>query len=515
MLRDLALALSLSNLCHVVAWSRLIALARDPTAQYLRYNLSDYQAVLITCSLLAAVFWGAMTLVRRSGSARALGLAQSAFLLVLLIPFNGVLRTQFPELAPSPFESARGVFWLSLVPVGGSLVIRFRPTMVRVLGFVVLTLSPFALMTIAQTAWLMTKFEDGPAAAPLPTVASGPRILWLVFDEMDEGLAFERRPPTLRLPELDRLRAEALAAHNAYPPNQWTLRAMPSLLTGKLVARAEASNPSELSLTFQGSEESTPWSAEPNVFSRAREAGYNSALSGWYHPYCRVIGHTLTRCVNRDAQATLAVSVLDQIRSLVHTFPCVSRITGWQKPWRANLPAEARARYLAMLADATRWVTDPSLGLILVHWGFPHEPIIYDRRDGALEGSVRSNYLDNLALVDRTLRDLRGVMQRASVWDSTVVLVTSDHPFRPNFFHTEHPSWPAEENATLGGARDPQIPFILKLSEQTEGVRYDAPFNTVVTHDLLLALMRREVSTPVEVVSWLDRHRSIEQSPYE
>jgi hypothetical protein len=46
-------------------------------------------------------------------------------------------------------------------------------------------------------------------------------------------------------------------------------------------------------------------------------------------------------------------------------------------------------------------------------------------------------------------------------------------------------------------------------------VRYDAPFNTVVTHDLLLALMRREVSTPVEVVSWLDRHRSIEQSPYE
>jgi arylsulfatase A-like enzyme len=131
------------------------------------------------------------------------------------------------------------------------------------------------------------------------------------------------------------------------------------------------------------------------------------------------------------------------------------------------------------------------------------------------EASTRSNYLDNLALVDRTLRDLRGVMQRAGVWGSTVVLVTSDHPFRPSFFHTEHPSWPAEENAALGGARDPQIPFILKLSEQTEGVRYDAPFNTVVTHDLLLALMRREVSTPAQVVSWLDRHRSIGQSPYD
>ena len=160
-------------------------------------------------------------------------------------------------------------------------------------------------------------------------------------------------------------------------------------------------------------------------------------------------------------------------------------------------PAEARARYLAMLADATRWVTDPCLGDPGA-LGLSSRADHLRSTDGALEGSVRSNYFDNLALVDRTLRDLRGVMQRAGVWDSTVVLVTSDHPFRPNFFHTEHPSWPAEENAALGGARDPQIPFILKLSEQTEGVRYDAPFNTVVTHDLLLALMRREVSTPVE-----------------
>ena len=105
-------------------------------------------------------------------------------------------------------------------------------------------------------------------------------------------------------------------------------------------------------------------------------------------------------------------------------------------------------------------------------------------------------------------------MQQTGMWDPSIVLLTSDHQFRPSFFDTESPEWPAEENEALSGPPDPQVPFILKLSGQKDAVRYDPPFNTVLTHDLLLALLRLEVSSPASVVSWLDRHRSIGPSPY-
>jgi hypothetical protein len=501
----------------MAAWSRLIAQSWNPLAQFARYNLSEYHAILVNVPLLAAVFWSGITLVRRSGSAAARRLAEWAFLLVLIVPINAVLRTQLPafalDRAPNPLYSTAGVVWLALIPIGASLLVRFRPAMVRLFTTVLLAMSPFALMTFAQAARLMTTFQDRPTAAAVPTEQSPPRILWMVFDEMDERLAFASRPPTVRLPELDRLRAESLSAQHAVSPAGWTLYSMPALITGRLVSRATASNPSELTLTFTGSADAVPWSAQPNVFSRAREAVRNTALSGWYHPYCRIIGHTVTRCTNRDRQGTLTASGWEQIRSLVDTAPLATHLIGWDPPWEKRSVPDARWRYQETLEDARQWATDPDLGLVLIHWGFPHAPIFYDRFRESLEPSARNNYFDNLVLVDRTLGELRRAMERTDMWDPTVLLVTSDHSIRRRYFVTSSPDWPSEENEALSERPEPEVPFILKLSGQREAVRYEASFNTVLTHDLLLALLRREVSSPASVVAWLDRHRSTALSP--
>jgi hypothetical protein len=52
------------------------------------------------------------------------------------------------------------------------------------------------------------------------------------------------------------------------------------------------------------------------------------------------------------------------------------------------------------------------------------------------------------------------------------------------------------------------------LKKQRAGVIYQPSFNTVLSQDLLLALLRGELSAPPDVTAWLDRHRSIEKSPY-
>jgi hypothetical protein len=515
MRRDLILALSLANLCYMPAWSKLIA--HDPLGEILRYDLSQYQGLLISVLLLGAALWSAMTLVRWSQKAGVMRLAEWAFLLILIVPISGFLHTQVPAYsphrAPNPLQSTHGVVWLAAIPIGASLLVRFRKSMIRLFVVILLVMSPFVVITFTQAALLMTEFRDKRLAHPVPTRQSRPRILWLVFDEMDERLAFARRPPTVRLPELDRLRAESLSAEDAHPPSWWTIASMPALITGKLVSAAKATSPSELALTYAGTEESVPWSAEPNVFSRAREAGSNTALSGWLPPYCRIIGHTLTKCTNWAPRTPLWKGMQEQMRRVIDSLPLASSLMDrepwWQRWLVSNAQSTAQWTYTAMLKEARQWATDPDLGLIFVHWAFPHFPVIYDRHRDILQLNSQGNYFDNLVLVDRTLGELRRAMEQAGLWDSTIVLVTSDHSFRRAFYVTNMPEWPTEENEALSTMSGLQVPFILKLSGRNNAVRYEPSFNTVLTHDLVLALLRGEVTSPASVVAWLDRHRSL------
>ena len=54
---------------------------------------------------------------------------------------------------------------------------------------------------------------------------------------------------------------------------------------------------------------------------------------------------------------------------------------------------------------------------------------------------------------------------------------------------------------------------MLKVADQKEPIVYDPAFNTVIVHDLLLALSRGEVSVVDSAVSWLDQHRSKVENP--
>lgn len=58
------------------------------------------------------------------------------------------------------------------------------------------------------------------------------------------------------------------------------------------------------------------------------------------------------------------------------------------------------------------------------------------------------------------------------------------------------------------------MPFLLKMAGQRDAVPYTAPFNTVLSRDLLLGILRGEISDAHAAAEWLDRHRSIGESPY-
>jgi sulfatase-like protein len=520
MLKDAAAALSLANLCYIAVWSRVIARSLSPRAQWARYNFNDYPAVLINVIALALIFWIAITLARRSKSGWAIEFARAVFLFALIVVINGLVQTQFPALAASGPQVLLGsnAMLAATAVVGGMaliLLIRFRQVIVRSAAAVVLVMFPFVLITVSQAVWLMTKFEDK-TSAPLSQAsgAGNRRIVWLVFDEADQRLAFAERPATLKLPEFDRLRSESLFATNAYPPANQTLLSMPALINGRLVSEAYPVNPSELMIRYGESQQEVRWSEEPNVFSLAQEAGYNTALIGWYHPYCRVIGKHLTRCFCRNVNAEpLSRNLMKQVRTLIHTVPYLSGVT--------VLPENEVGRvkrfldfYGTMLEDVKQAASDPSLGLVLAHWCLPHPPVIYNRHTGEFKWDNTSNYLDNLALADRAFGEVRRAMESAGVWDTTTVLVTSDHSLRRKNWSDSAANWTPEDAAALMARQDDRIPFVLKLAGEKEARTYNPQFNTVLSSELFMALLAGKLSSSQSVVNWLDQNRSLGESPY-
>jgi arylsulfatase A-like enzyme len=153
---------------------------------------------------------------------------------------------------------------------------------------------------------------------------------------------------------------------------------------------------------------------------------------------------------------------------------------------------EHRRKQEGVQARARAMAADPALGLVFVHLPAPHGPGIYDRHTGKLgaPGNPKEWYLDNLALADRALGELRQALERSGLAARTAIIVTADH------------SWGA--SASFDGKRDPRIPLLVRLPGQTATLAHDSEVRTVLLQDLVLALLGDEVRTPEEVARWLE-----------
>jgi hypothetical protein len=307
-----------------------------------------------------------------------------------------------------------------------------------------------------------------------------------VFEELDQRIAFEARPAGLELPELDRLRRESLYADAARPPAGAPEVSMPALITGRPVVAVAPTSPKDLELTFADGKAAL-WSAYPNVFSRARVLGYDTAVVGWRLPYPRVLGSSLGVADWRPSVAA------EQTRSDTFTRTL-------ERQWASLVPpANARwvfAQRFAELYDrALRTAADDRFGLVLLHLPIPMPPGINDRATGRLtpwnftgEGG---GYLDNLVLTDRVLTEVRRRMERVRLGDRTWILVSATHWWRG-----------AQQ---YDGRIDHRVPFLARPPDGGQARHVDVAFNTRATHDLVLAILRGTIQDTGDAATWLAR----------
>jgi hypothetical protein len=422
-----------------------------------------------------------------------LGIASVAFVRVL--PFDLTPLVRAPWFWPAAFAAGAGpLIWAFRQPVRASRLAR------TVLLYSLPVLAVIMLAAIRESLLFPhAAYDDAALAAPLPPRPGGARVVWIIFDELSQTIAFGNRPSNLALPNLDRLRQESFYATSAESPSNRTEISLPSLILGEQVLEAFPEGPGDLRVKLRSREGAAPWSTLANVFDTARGLGYNTALAGWFHPYGRVLHRSLTKCYwtagwlapgveEPTAYQPLLQGMWDRAGMQFVALPLAGHLPGVD-PVRYNR-SEKQERFGFLSDRAREIVADPEIGLALIHLPIPHPPAIYDRVRGEFSAE-KGSYLDSLALVDRELGFLRRAMEDAGLWNGTAVLVSADHGWRTGLWRGTNVWTPEDEAASHQDAMG--VPFLVRLPGQTSEVTYTKSFNTVVTRRLITGILRGEV----------------------
>lgn len=520
-LQQLLISLSIANLFFLTMWLEVLGFAGSGHIKYFEMRPPDVKflwALLADILIMAALVFLAFRL--REKNARALRWAGTLFIAFLCVfAFYNLQRSLNQSLHHLLTQRAAVLVKITVAMVVLFFLIRFPKKALRAAAQFFLLLSPMFVVLSINGFWLyhsadLRDIDKGAAAGMLPARPDANRVIWIIFDELDQKLVFDARPDRIHLPEFDRLRAESIYADHVRSPAWDTLEAIPSLLMGRIVSET-APVTSDLRVKLKDGGEWVDFKSEPNVFSQARAAGFNTAVAGNHHPYCRILGSSSSDCAwaakGSDVMAVkrflgpqtpfyvalylaewqaCQIPILQQLR-WISAAPQLARI--WQKDDIAD------AQFVT--GNALRMLGNRNLNLVFLHFPVPHMPGIWNLEKQSFT-TGDSNYIDNLQLCDKLLGEMRRVLEQTGDWDRSTILVSGDHPYRAYFWGSPYVLWDAPDLNPKH--TQPYVPFLLKLPSQHCELHYTRPFNSVVSADLLLRALYGQLRTPAEAVAFLD-----------
>jgi hypothetical protein len=532
--REVLISLSLSNLLFLASWRELLYPATYDYHVKFGPNSRDYLSVVLCIILTSGLLLGLVRLFQYFYKEKAKPLINLTFLLFFVIVIN-IFRLQFLNSPNISFISSIS-YILSLIILVVTLT-KWRGAIFNLAKAVVLMLSPFVLITFSQA--FMKIINPAPIAEfekpVLEQLADIPprtgdkiksKVVWIIFDEFDYRVPFELKP--IELPEFERLKNQSLSATQAKSPAWATVESLPSLLTGKKVNKSEPLGKKELILNFSDGTTSN-FSETRNIFFDVKEMNGNIAVLGWYHPYCRLFGNILSVCkwegVKFSKNLSLPETMLANVDDLVSQMPVIFSLIPSKPSNRFTKeshfifkesefdPAELSAVHNQRLAELKKIAADPNIDLVFFHLPIPHAPVQYNRFTKEFTPE-RQDYINNIALCDIVLGEIRKSMEEANEWDNSTVIISSDHQWRINSWKEQSTSARLAlsdgDRQLTKGIEDPRIPFFVKLKNQNESLVYEKPLNTVMTRDLILSIMKGEISSPEELKNRLDAAGNIE-----
>jgi hypothetical protein len=509
-----AMALGLTSIC--MAW--LISPLVSPRHATIYHWSGSASTLFGTAFVAVLIAWAALTLLLLS--IRSPGWWRKIVWLVILlyVPWIAVLTLYSlrpPQWLPLPAAVLVLFAWDFLVVIW-AIDKRLDP-LIEFSSTVLVFLAISGVLCLGEMAWFWWSARSLNDPRPLHQAQKvmnddpKPRILWIVFDELSYEQVYERRYPGLELPAFDALATEATVFTHTVPEGIRTEAVFPALMTGEPIDDIRSSADGQLSMHNSKTKRWERFEQQDTVFQRALEAGYGTAIVGWYNPYCRMMPAVLERCFTTGDSSIGIRPDGTPWSNLRGSFGVL--LTGL--PWSGQLHVANWLRvpdhmrkwdgvdYERIAAAGDEVLADRSATFALLHLPIPHPPGIYDRRTGQLT-TGSATYIDNLALADRYLAHVRSVLERNGQWDSSTVVLMGDHSWRTRLLWEDSFWWTDEEQrASNGGKFDDRPAYIVKLAGQHAGVRIDAPFQALETHDLLDALMTGTIRSAEDLQTWV------------
>jgi hypothetical protein len=423
--------------------------------------------------------------------------------------------------------------WLSRSLLGLSvaaflvLMARWRPThqpiFERAQRFAVSVLCSIAVcgaLILIELVWFGWQARSLNAPHPLhrrtnlsqTLQATHPRIIWIVLDELSYQQIYGKRFQGLSLPEFDSLATQTTVFTHAVPAGNMTEIVLPSFMSGLAIDKIRPLADGSLMIHLSSENRWEHLNEHDTVFQDALDAGYSTAISGWYNPYCRILPDVLDQCnwilsgLAQNRSMPQASILRNTFQPILTSFILIDSLHTelTHEPRATDVSASLHiADYQALSASADRLLQDRSADFILLHMPIPHPGGIYNRTTRTLTVG-NSTYIDNLALADSYLAHVRSLLESQGQWDSSAIVIMGDHSWR-TYLWSIGPDWTPEEQVASDGATfDDRPAYIVKAPYQKKGARIDLPFDAVDTRLLLDAFIKQQIVSAETLSKWVE-----------
>jgi hypothetical protein len=268
------------------------------------------------------------------------------------------------------------------------------------------------------------------------------------------------------------------------------VKVLPSLLSGKAVQAYRFSFDNRLTVHDDGERGFHSLDGAGTVFGDAKLAGWRTAAVGWYNPYCTIYGDAIDQCywMNRDMMdGPMAQDASFWENTITPLKQAGEQLVVPTRAKRDLCSYEVQQRYKTYI-DLKQHASDVLRGdqadFIFLHMPVPHSPGIWNRKQGGYTQQCGSSYLDNLALADRELGELVGMLNSSPRWKNTTLIVEGDHSWRTYVWNHQW-AWTREDEDASSDHFDPRPAVIVHHAGQTQAEVNGAPWSLLNVHSLV------------------------------
>lgn len=332
------------------------------------------------------------------------------------------------------------------------------------------------LPTLTQRMDPLQPSRSPQEAAVLPVAQAAPdsSVYLFIFDEWSYRRTYAAGQVRTHLRNLAELSRQAITFENAHSPGPKTVASIPAVLRGT----ADLPEIHGMTPGFLNNGTFVHCSKYPSIFARAGCTGYRKIMIQW--------GFAISHWIADELDSSRAYSTYPRgddwlTQAGLHWYNAAFfwtdrwSVLAYEKLKRHVRDAYTLQLYSRMREDVMTIIREDSGHTFAVaHLPIPHPPYLLDW-DGnyrpqdpmAYVTANADGYERNLVCMDRLVGQIVSELKAAHRFDSSLIIMTSDHSWR------QDPSVPEPDDDELT-----HVPLIVKLPGQTVPQRVDDEFRT-------------------------------------